>query len=214
MREAILDATERLLTRKGYRRMTMDDIAAESGVARRTIYLRFPGKEQVALESIDRVVERLLDRLRAIAGEPRPAEERLRRMLMMRVLFRFDSVSEYHQSFTEMFAAIRAAYLARREGYFEAEAALFAGVLEEARAAGALDCDDLDATAHTLLLATNALLPFSLSARELGARDEVERRVSRLADLVVAGLRHNPDHSRTLGEDPRPTGKDIVNYLG
>src|SRR5437879_6350617 len=114
LREAILDATERLLARKGFRRMTMDDIAAESGVARRTIYLHFPGKEQVALESIDRVVERLLERLRAVAAGASPPEERLRAMLVTRVLFRFDSVKEYHHSFTEMFAAIRPAYLARR----------------------------------------------------------------------------------------------------
>src|SRR6478609_6206959 len=94
LREAIMDATERLLARKGYRQMTMDDIAAESSVGRRTIYLYFPGKEQVALDSIDRVVERLLERLRAVAAEPSPPEERLRRMLVTRVLFRFDSVQD------------------------------------------------------------------------------------------------------------------------
>src|SRR6478672_10481678 len=138
LREAILDATERLLARKGYQQMTMDDIAAESGVARRTIYLHFKGKEQVALDSIDRVVERLLERLRCIAGEGKPPEERLRAMLLERVMFRFDSVREYHHSFTEMFAAIRPAYLARRENYFAAEAIVFAKVLEEGRLEGSL----------------------------------------------------------------------------
>ena len=193
LREAILDATERLLARKGYRQMTMEDIAAESRVARRTIYLHFPGKEQVALDSIDRVVERLLDRLRAMADEPAPAEERLHSMLVTRVLFRFDSVKEYHHSFTEMFAAIRPAYLARREQYFEAEAAIFSRVLDMGRHDGQLRFGDACLTAHTLLLATNALLPFSLSARELGERAEVEARVTRIADLLVAGLRANRD---------------------
>jgi AcrR family transcriptional regulator len=191
LREAILDATERLLARKGYRQMTMDDIAAESCVARRTIYLHFPGKEQVALDSIDRVVERLLERLRAAAAEASPPEERLRAMLRTRVLFRFDSVKDYHHSFTEMFAAIRPAYLVRRESYFAAEAVVFAKVLEEGRLEGALQFEDAEMTARTLLLATNALLPFSLSARELGERVEVEDRVTRLANLVVAGLRTN-----------------------
>lgn len=192
LREAILDATERLLARKGYRPMTMDDIAAESGVARRTIYHHFQGKEQVALDSIDRVVERLMERLRAIAAEARPPDERLRAMLIERVLFRFDSVKDYHHSFTEMFAAIRPAYLARREHYFRTEATVIAQVLREGCREGSLQCtDDAARTAYTLLLATNALLPFSLSARELGARDEVEGLVSGLADLVVAGLRTN-----------------------
>jgi AcrR family transcriptional regulator len=192
LREAILDATERLLARKGYRQMTMDDIALESGVGRRTIYLHFPGKEQVALKSIDRVVEQLLEQLRALAAQPGPAERRLRAMLAARVLFRFDSVKDYHHSFTEMFAAIRPAYLARREHYFDAEAEVFAGVLAEGRRDGAFRFDDERQTAHTLLLATSALLPFSLSARELGAREEVEMKVGRVADLVVAGLRLQP----------------------
>jgi AcrR family transcriptional regulator len=189
LREAILDATERLLARKGFQQMTMDDIAAESGVARRTIYLHFKGKEQVALESIDRVVERLLDRLRCIAGEEKSPEERLKAMLVERVLFRFDSVREYHHSFTEMFAAIRPAYLARREGYFTAEADVFAEVIAQGQASGMIGGGDACTMAHTLLLATNSLLPFSLSARELGERATVQAMVERVATLVVSGLR-------------------------
>jgi AcrR family transcriptional regulator len=188
LREAILDATERLLARKGFQQMTMDDIAAESGVARRTIYLHFKGKEQVALESIDRVVERLLERLRCLAGELGTAEERLRAMLVERVLFRFDSVREYHHSFTEMFAAIRPAYLARRQTYFDAEAAVFAEVIAEGQLSGSIISGDADTMAHTLLLATNSLLPFSLSARELGERATVQTMVERVAALVVSGL--------------------------
>src|SRR5690606_6409338 len=41
-REAILDATDRLLATRGFRKLTMDDIAAEAGVSRRTIYMYFP----------------------------------------------------------------------------------------------------------------------------------------------------------------------------
>ena len=186
---AILDATETLLARCGYRQMTMDAIAREAGVARRTIYLHFAGKEEVALSSIDRVVERLLEELRGLACERASASERVHAMLVRRVLFRFDSVRDYYQSFTEMFAAIRPIYLARREGYFAAEAALFATVLEEGIQEGAFVIAEAEATAHTLLLATNALLPFSLSARELGAREVVEGKVRTVADLLLRGLR-------------------------
>ncbi|HLK58033.1 MAG TPA: helix-turn-helix domain-containing protein, partial [Chthonomonadaceae bacterium] len=69
LHSAILDATEILLARSGYQQMTMEDIAKEAGVARRTIYLHFKGKEEVALSSIDRVVERLLEQLRSLAAE-------------------------------------------------------------------------------------------------------------------------------------------------
>ena len=49
MRDRILDATERLLGRLGYQKTTMDDIAIEAAIGRRTIYLHFAGKEAVAL---------------------------------------------------------------------------------------------------------------------------------------------------------------------
>ena len=66
--DRILDATECLLTRLGYRKMTMDDVAQEAGIGKRTIYVHFPSKEEVALASIDRVVDRLTTRLRELAA--------------------------------------------------------------------------------------------------------------------------------------------------
>ena len=67
IRDAILDATERLLARYGYRKMTVEDIAREVGVGKGTIYLHFPSKEEVVLSHVDRIVDRLKERLRAIA---------------------------------------------------------------------------------------------------------------------------------------------------
>jgi AcrR family transcriptional regulator len=189
MRDLILDATERLLTRYGYRKMTIDDIAREAGIGRRTVYLHFSSKEEVALCSIDRVVERLLEALRNIAaGSGRP-EERLRQMLVTRVLFRFDSVHDYHASLDNLFETLRPAYMARRGRYFEAEAQLFAEVLIEGVRAGAFAHMEVSQSASTLLLATNALLPYSLSRNELDKREEVEGWASRIADMLIDGLR-------------------------
>src|SRR5579859_2570044 len=163
MRDLILDAAEHLLTRYGYRKMTIDDIAREAGIGRRTIYLHFSGKEEVALCSIDRVVERLLEALRLIATGSGGPEQRLRQMLVTRVLFRFDSVHDYYGSLDGLFEALRPAYMARRGRYFEAEAQLFAEVLIEGVRAGAFAHTEVTQSASTLLLATNALLPYSLS---------------------------------------------------
>lgn len=189
LRNEILDATERLLGRYGYRKMAMDDIAHEAAVSKRTIYMYFPSKEEVALCSIDRVVERLLEQLHTVATSMLSPDLRLHEMLRVRVLFRFDSVQNYYQSFHEMFAALRPAYLARREGYFAAEAQVFADVLREGQTQGVLAAGDALATAQTLLVATNALLPFSLSPQELGRREEVEAKVTGIADLMLDGLR-------------------------
>ena len=184
VRERILDAVERLLARYGYRKMTMDDLAREAGIGKGTTYLYFPSKEEVALSSIDRVVERVL--------------ERLRRMLVTRVRVRFDSVRDYSQSLDEMFETLRPAYLARRQRYFAAEAELFAAVLAEGGRQQVFAVDDEVAAAHTLLLATNSLLPYSLSARELGARAQVERSAHRLSRLLLDGRRRRDRVHHTL----------------
>ena len=188
VKDGILDATDRLLARFGYRKMTVEDIAVEAGIGKGTIYLHFSSKEEVVLSHIDRIVERLQERLREIAGSDQPTAERLRLMLLTRVLFRFDSIQHYTQSLNDLLAALRPGLLRRRAQYFDAEAQIFADVLRAGRAAGEFDCDDEQATAHALLQATNGLLPYSLSTTELGERQEVEQRTADVANLIVRGL--------------------------
>jgi hypothetical protein len=85
--------------------------------------------------------------------------------------------------------ALCPAYVTRRRRYFAAEAAIISDVLCAGREAGVFTLDDAPATAHLLLLATNSLLPYSLSRRELGKRKEVKEQVGRIADLLLDGLR-------------------------
>ncbi len=189
IRDRVLDAAERLLGRYGYAKTTMNDMADEAGVAKRTVYLHFTGKEAVALATIDRIVERLLAELRSLAAGSEGPAERIRQMLLRRVLFRFDSVRGYHHRLDELLDSVRPAYMARRQRYFEAEAQVFADVLAEGQLSRDFACPEVDATAEALLVATNALLPSGLSPRELGQRRVVERRTLRVAGLLLDGLK-------------------------
>jgi AcrR family transcriptional regulator len=186
--DRVLDAAERLLARFGYDKTTVDDIAREAGLSKRTIYLHFSGKEAVALASIDRVVGRVIDRQREIAATNAPPADRVRDMLVARILGRFDSVRTYHQSLEDMFRSLRPAYLARRQRYFDAEAEVLADVLDEGRRAREFTIADPLATAHDMLVATNGLLPYSLSPAEFGRRAEVAARAARISELLVRGL--------------------------
>ena len=188
VKDAILDATDRLLARYGYRKMTVEDIAAEAGIGKGSIYLHFSSKEEVVLSHIDRIVDRLRERLKEIAHSDATAAERLRLMLLTRVLFRFDSIQHYTQSLNDLLAVLRPGLLARRAQYFEAEAQIFAEVLTAGRQADEFSFDDEHATAHALLEATNGLLPYSLSTTELGERAEVEKRATDVANLMLRGL--------------------------
>src|SRR5687768_13642438 len=127
-KELILDAADQLLARYGYKKMTIDDLAREAGIGKGTVYLHFRSKEDVVLSHVDRIVARLIARLRVIAAsEARPAAK-LREMLVLRVMFRFDSVQHFTESLSEVLRDLRASVLQRREGYFEEEAKVFSGV--------------------------------------------------------------------------------------
>lgn len=187
-RDLILDAADRLLARYGYRKMSVDDIAREVGIGKGTIYLHFSSKEEVALSRIDRVIEQLKDRLLEMARSADPAPERLRRMLLERVLYRFDAVQHYTESLNDIFATVRPGLLARRERHFADEAVIFAEVLKEGRRAGVFAFRDPRATARAFVVATNALLPYTLSVRELGDRKRVEAEAAQIAQLLINGL--------------------------
>lgn len=188
-REAILDAADRLLAERGYRKMTIDDLADDVGIGKGSVYLHFDSKEEIALSHIDRIVERLKSNMEQIAVSRGAPETRLRKMIVERVLFRFDSVQHYTQSLNELLASLRPRLLDRRRKYFVEEAAIFARVLDEGKKVGAFAIKDANAAAGAVLDATNALLPYSLSAYELGERAELMKKTANVADLILNGLR-------------------------
>jgi AcrR family transcriptional regulator len=186
--DIILDTADLMLARWGYKKMTMDELAQEVGIGKGTIYLHFPSKEELVLSHIDRIVRRLKGKLTAIANSEKPPADRIREMLLTRVLFRFDSVQHYTGSLSELLSAIRPSLLARRERHFEEEAQIFADVIKEGRRLGALEADDAAGAARAMILATNSLLPYNLSTAELGKRKEIEKKAGQIADLVLMGL--------------------------
>lgn len=188
-REAILDATDKLLARYGYKKMTIDDLAQEVGIGKGSVYLHFTSKEEIALSQIDRIIERLKNKLQEIGAGAASPENRLRKMLIERVMFRFDSVQHYSQSLNELLAYLRPKLLQRRKRYFDEEARIFADVIAEGQKSKVFVSGDAFDLAQTLVTATNALLPYSLSAFELGDRKDVAERTKKTADLLINGLK-------------------------
>ena len=85
-------------------------------------------------------------------------------------------------------SSLRPKLLARRENYFAEEAAIFAEVIERGQANGEFEDGNSLEIADTFLLATNSLLPFSLTTEELGLREDIEAKTARLADLLIKGI--------------------------
>lgn len=77
---AIVDATNSLLAKKGFEMMTMDEVAAEVGIAKASLYKHFPSKEALAAAAMIRLVENTLAFVRSLPGE-QPAIFQLKSVL-------------------------------------------------------------------------------------------------------------------------------------
>jgi AcrR family transcriptional regulator len=157
VREAILNATDRLLSSYGYKKMTIDDLAREVGIGKGSVYLHFASKEEIALSHVDRIVERVKSELIAIANTDFSPVEKLKRMITARVLMRFDSVQHYTQNLNDLLADLRPKLLARRKKYFVEEAAIFVKVIEQGQKGENFKAGDAAEIVETILLSTNSL---------------------------------------------------------
>src|ERR1044071_9052485 len=54
---AILETAERLLEKRSFHEISIDDLARGAGLSRPTFYFYFPSKEAVLLTLVDRMVE-------------------------------------------------------------------------------------------------------------------------------------------------------------
>jgi len=75
--EAIVAAVHRLLADKGFDAMTVDEVAAEAGMAKASLYRHFSSKEELAGAAMVRVMSRAHDFLRTVSPNL-PAVQRLR----------------------------------------------------------------------------------------------------------------------------------------
>ncbi len=76
-RDQIIVAAERLFRHFGYRKTTVADIARAAGVAKGSIYLHFPSKEDIFLTIISARATVLAAGMEAIASQPGPLQTRI-----------------------------------------------------------------------------------------------------------------------------------------
>lgn len=72
---AIVDATNNLLAKKGFDLMTMDEVAAEVGIAKASLYKHFPSKEALAAAAMIRLLENTLAFVRGMATDRAPIDQ-------------------------------------------------------------------------------------------------------------------------------------------
>jgi TetR/AcrR family transcriptional regulator of autoinduction and epiphytic fitness len=79
--EAIVVSVNRLLAEKGFDTMTMDEVAADVGIAKASLYKHFTSKEELAAAAMIRTLDRALEEVERLEGAgPRGGLDRLKAM--------------------------------------------------------------------------------------------------------------------------------------
>src|SRR6202140_6018793 len=79
--ELILQAAEEVLAEKGYYETSVDEIAARVGIAKGTVYLHFPSKEDLVIAIVMREIKHLIAEIEEIASIEGSAQSKLELIL-------------------------------------------------------------------------------------------------------------------------------------
>lgn len=99
--EAIVRAVNRLLAEKGFDLMTVDEVAAEVGIAKASLYKHFPSKEDLATAAMVRVIglaQALLDSLPPDAAPLAQLKAMVRWMLRLQLAGEMPSLPHQNSS--------------------------------------------------------------------------------------------------------------------
>lgn len=139
--ELILQAAETMLAEKGYHDTSMEEIAARVGIAKGTIYLHYPSKDDLVVALFEREVDTFQDMVAAIATQDVPARVRLERILR----HAYEGMhGQRMQLFLSLFSStsVRKRLIERQESLqnrMDAARVTIGAVLSEGQAAGEFD---------------------------------------------------------------------------
>jgi AcrR family transcriptional regulator len=172
VRDAVLDATARLVAERGLTSVTMSKIASETGIGRATLYKYFPDVEAILNAWHERQVRSHLEQLARVRDEAGDAFQRLEAVLEAYALMTFERPHG-----TELTALLhQGAGIVRAHQQL---AELLGNLLSEAARVGGVRDD----------VAPGELAGYCLHALTAAASLPSEAAVRRLVTLTVAGLR-------------------------
>jgi len=180
VKHRILAAAEERLWHYGFRKTTIDEIAADAGVGKGTVYLYFDSKEDIALAIMGQFKMASIERLETIArnSELTPIEK-LTRMLMTPILASHDICGQSLGA-QEMIVALRPHFKSRLKPFMEQEIALIAEVIEQGIEERVFAVED------TMKYMLYAFLPHYAIIED---RDELCVELERAVEIIVRGIR-------------------------
>jgi AcrR family transcriptional regulator len=184
-REGLLESAARLFAERGYHRTTVEEVVAEAGVAKGTVYWYYPSKKALFLAVLQRsadVYREGLVEAAASAGSPLQQLERALDATLEYARLRPDLSRLYFQQVLlddPDFVSRRAAIHARLVADLKR-------TIREAIAAAEVPAQDVDLAAHMVVGAVEAVVRQLVDG---GSRRSADQAGAQLRGFVAAGLR-------------------------
>lgn len=141
-RQLLLDVARQLFAKQGFENTTMNDIAEASGKGRRTLYTYFKSKEEIHSAVINGELMRISSTFLAVARKQMQPLEKLVELIFAHLSLMKEVVERNGHLRAEFFRNIWQVASVRKK-YDKKEHDIFAKTLEEGRAMGLFEIDDL-----------------------------------------------------------------------
>lgn len=163
-RNEILDVAERLFCTRGYDQTSTNDILAEIGIARGTLYYHFTSKEDILDGMIDRILDEIVRRTSRIAlDESVPVLERLTQSVLAANVDTKTGDMILEQMHKPQNALMHAKM---QERLLKQLIPLFTKLIEDGISQGLMQSDDPENTIEMLLLYSNTVFDDAIAYSE------------------------------------------------
>lgn len=193
-RRAILAAARTRFLHYGYKKTTIDEIAADAGVGKGSVYLHFSSKEDILL-TIARDVKRCVtEQMRATAASLAPPQEKIRRMMLAKIIAVHDAAFSSTHGIDLVDDMMRPRVMACGKDEYEAQRQIMASVLRDGERSGdfSLHGRDPQETAELMCMAYMSFFPPYLTgcyAEKAHCQRYLEQMVTRMTEFLLDGLR-------------------------
>lgn len=185
----ILDAATGLFLQYGYKRTTVDEIAAKVGIAKGSFYLHFPSKEAVFAAVSQRLAGKVLGEMSRIAASDLDVKTKLHRVLEDPILYIWDFCHRAPHAPALWSELLAAAGEFTGPAYACAEK-IIGDIIAEGQAQGVFAGGlDVQMAARLFQLGTEG---FDVPFRLIDDRHQIEKELPLLVDLLIRGLKHTP----------------------
>jgi len=186
-KEIILEASQRLFSQFGVKKVTTDDISLEAKVSKATVYNYFKNKFEIFREVVFLETNFMLDLIRDAVDQEKTIERKFKAILKTKI-HKIHSLINFYRVTRETWGD-HWPYIEEMHQYFMSEERkIIRDIMVIGNKSGILNVEDVDLQAHVFTISLKSLeYPWSLD----GYEKDVDKVVDLIVDTFLNGVRVN-----------------------